>query len=65
MNADWGKNRGQTLTGCCSKGFVVSTFDASGSTCYLKDIWGHHTYLLLHFQRRVDIITLWLVWQEL
>ena len=28
-------------------------------------IWGHHTYLLLHFQRRVDIITLWLVWQEL
>jgi hypothetical protein len=28
-------------------------------------IWGHHTYLLSHFQYRVDIITLWLVWQEL
>jgi len=25
----------------------------------------HHTYLLLYFQRRVVIITLWLVWQEL
>jgi hypothetical protein len=28
-------------------------------------IWGHHTYLLLHIQCRVDIVTLWLVWQEL
>ena len=41
------------------------------ATAYLSlidkkiDIWGHHTYLLLHFQRRVVIMTLWLVWQEL
>ena len=36
-----------------------------GTFYELLDIWGHHTYLLLHFQYRVDIITLWLVWQEL